>query len=211
MNTEAFVHMLARGAGPAPRALALRRLAPAAAIGLLCAVLASLWFLGPIPVPMWAGHAPWMKLLYAGLLAAAAAWWAGRLGRPAARLARPQTALLAVILAMALLGLVSWWLNPPEQRPEALMGHSWNGCSFNILLLALPGLAAALWALRGMAPTKPALAGAAAGLFAGALGAAGYALACTETSPSFVALWYTLGMGWSTALGALLGPRLLRW
>ena len=48
-------------------------------------------------------------------------------------------------------------------------------------------------------------------LFAGALGAAGYALACTETSPGFVAAWYSLGIGLTAALGAIVGPRVLRW
>jgi hypothetical protein len=72
-------------------------------------------------------------------------------------------------------------------------------------------LAAALWALRGLAPTRPRAAGGAAGLLAGAVGAAGYSLACPEASPGFVAAWYTLGIALTGGLGALLGPRLLRW
>ena len=39
----------------------------------------------------------------------------------------------------------------------------------------------------------------------------GYALACTEASPAFVAVWYTLGIIVTGAVGALLGPRVLRW
>ena len=49
------------------------------------------------------------------------------------------------------------------------------------------------------------------GLLAGAVGAFGYAFACEEASPAFVAAWYTLGMLMAGALGALLGPRVLRW
>ncbi|MFY8018220.1 MAG: NrsF family protein, partial [Inhella sp.] len=42
-------------------------------------------------------------------------------------------------------------------------------------------------------------------------GAGAYALACTELAVSFVAAWYTVGMLMTGALGALLGPRVLRW
>jgi hypothetical protein len=46
---------------------------------------------------------------------------------------------------------------------------------------------------------------------AGSLGALGYALSCTELSPAFVAVWYSLGIASTGALGAALGPRMLRW
>ena len=39
----------------------------------------------------------------------------------------------------------------------------------------------------------------------------GYALSCTELSPAFVAIWYSLGIALAGALGAVLGPRILRW
>jgi len=91
------------------------------------------------------------------------------------------------------------------------LGSSWLSCPWNVLALSLPGLGAALWAVRGLAPTRPRAAGFAAGMFAGALGALGYALACQEGSAAFVAVWYTLGIGLTGGLGALLGPRVLRW
>jgi hypothetical protein len=77
--------------------------------------------------------------------------------------------------------------------------------------LSLPALAAAFWAVRGLAPTRLRAAGFAAGLLAGSLGAFGYALSCPEVSPAFVAVWYTLGIGLTGAVGAGLGPRVLRW
>jgi hypothetical protein len=92
-----------------------------------------------------------------------------------------------------------------------VLGHSWASCPTNVLLLALPTLAGALWALRGLAPTRPRAAGLAAGLLAGGIGAFGYALSCTELSAAFVAVWYSLGIGLAGGLGALLGPWLLRW
>lgn len=49
-----------------------------------------------------------------------------------------------------------------------------------------PSLCAAYWAIRGMAPICLVLAGAAAGLFAGAIAASAYALRCTEMELPFL-------------------------
>jgi hypothetical protein len=38
-----------------------------------------------------------------------------------------------------------------------------------------------------------------------------YGLYCREWAAPFVLVWYTLGVGLSAALGALVGTRLLRW
>jgi hypothetical protein len=50
-----------------------------------------------------------------------------------------------------------------------------------------------------------------AGLTAGALGAAIYALHCGETGGAFVLVWYSLGMVTPALAGLVLGRRLLRW
>jgi hypothetical protein len=84
-------------------------------------------------------------------------------------------------------------------------------CLKSIPFLAAAPLVAVLLALRQGAPEHPALAGAAAGLFAGAIGAACYATHCPDDSPVFVAAWYTLGIGIVAAIGAAAGSRLLRW
>jgi hypothetical protein len=211
MRTDAFIELLARGAGPAPRVVAARRLAPAAGLGLLLSALLALTLIGPIPASMYATPVPWMKLAYAGTLAAAAGWLTARLARPIARLALPRGLVLAVIGAMGLLGLAALIATPSGDRMAALLGHSWLTCPWNVLAFSLPALAAALWAVRGLAPTQPRAAGFAAGLFAGAVGACGYALSCPEVSAAFVAVWYTLGIGLTGLLGARLGPRMLRW
>jgi hypothetical protein len=78
-------------------------------------------------------------------------------------------------------------------------------------LIALPVFVAALLVLRSLAPTQPALAGAAAGALASGAGAAVYALHCPELGAPFLAVWYVLGMAIPVVLGAALGPRLLRW
>lgn len=211
MKTDALIDLLARDAGPAPRAVAARRLAPAALAGLLVSAVLAAVLIGPVPREMFATPAPWVKLGYAGSLALAAGWLAARLSRPVARLAMPARATTAVVLAMAALGLLAWWTTPLADRTQGLLGHSWTTCPWNVLALSLPALAGALWAVRGLAPTRPRAAGAAAGLLAGAVGAFGYAFACLEPAVSFVAAWYTLGIGLTALLGAALGPRVLRW
>jgi hypothetical protein len=211
MKTNDLIGALATGAGPAPRAVALLRLAPVALGGLLAAALGALGLLGGVPADMWFGPALWTKLAYAGALVLAAGWLAARLGRPAADARTAQRAVLAVVGLMALAGVAAYAATPPAGRGVALFGHSWLRCPWAVLGLSLPALAGAFWALRGLAPTRPRAAGLACGLFAGALGAAGYALACTEQSPTFIALWYSAGIAMSAAIGAGLGPRLLRW
>ena len=108
-------------------------------------------------------------------------------------------------------GLLAWAGTPVDGRRAAVMGQAWLTCPWNVLLLSTVPLALALWALRGLAPTRLRAAGGAAGLLAGALGALGYSLSCPEASPTFVALWYTAGVALTGALGAALGPRVLRW
>jgi hypothetical protein len=62
-----------------------------------------------------------------------------------------------------------------------------------------------------MAPTRLRLAGAAAGFAAGAVGALVYSVHCPELAAPFLGVWYLLGILIPTAVGALLGPRLLHW
>lgn len=211
MKTEALIELLARGAGPAPGAMAARRLSLAAAGGLAASALLAFGLIGPIPAHLYGTPVPWMKFAYAASLALAAGWLTARLARPVARLAAPRGALIGVLVVMGLCGVLALVRAAPGTRAAELMGLSWWACPWGVLALSLPALVGSLWALRGLAPTRPAAAGFAAGLFAGALGALGYSFSCPEPSPAFVALWYSAGIGLSGVAGAVLGPRLLRW
>jgi hypothetical protein len=55
------------------------------------------------------------------------------------------------------------------------------------------------------------LAGAAAGLVAGASAATVYGFHCPETAAPFILVWYSLGIALAAGLGALAGPWVLRW
>jgi hypothetical protein len=211
MKTDDLIDMLARGAGPAPSALAFRRLAPAAGVGVgLSGVLAVL-LLGAIPAAMYATPAPWFKLLYTGALAGSAGWLTARFSKPGASARLPAALLLGVALLMLAFGAMTLTTLPSHERLSALLGHSWLSCPWNVLALSLPAFAGAVWALRGLAPTRLRLAGFAAGVFAGSLGAFGYSFACPEASAAFVAVWYSIGILLSGLLGAVMGPKLLDW
>lgn len=211
MRTDALIDMLAQGAGPAPHAVAARRLVPAVCLGLFMSSVLALLMIGPLPSAMFATPAPWIKLAYSLTLAVAATVLTARLSRPVARLAAPRTAVAAVLVTMGLVGAASLWATPAGERAAAVLGLTWFLCPWMVMAVALPALAAMLWAVRGLAPTHLRGAGFAAGLLAGAVGATGYSLACPETSAAFVAVWYTAGIGLTALVGTALGPRVLRW
>lgn len=211
MRTDDLIAMLATGAGPAASPRDGRMLAAGLPVALAAAAAVVAAWLGFLPPDLWAGSATGPKLAYAAALAGAGLWLVRRLGRPGAD-ARLPAALLAAVLALAfVLGLVDYLATEPAGRGMRLMGKSASQCPAAILGLSLPGLAVALAAARLLAPVRLRLAGAAAGLAAGGTAAAAYALACTEAAPAFIAAWYTLGMALAAALGALVGPRVLRW
>jgi hypothetical protein len=84
-------------------------------------------------------------------------------------------------------------------------------CPWIIAALAIPIFIAALWALRGLAPTRQRWAGFSAGCLAGAAAAALYAIHCRDAAAAFVFSWYTAGILLPGLVGMLIGPRVLRW
>jgi len=212
MKTDELVAMLAAGAAPVEPGATSRRYATALGWGALGATLLMAIVLGVRPDLADAARLPmfWMKLAFPACLAAGALIAATRLSRPGVQLGRVSAALAAPVLAMWL--LAAFVLATAAGEREALIfGDTWNECPLLVALLSLPVLVAAFWAMRGLAPTRLATAGAAAGLLAGTVGALIYALHCPEMEAPFLAIWYLLGMLIPTAAGALLGPRLLRW
>jgi hypothetical protein len=213
MNTDELARLLATGAGAVDRRAPVRRAGAAIAIGvLIAAALMALW-LGVRPTLVRDAAAPmlWVKFGFVAWLTAGGAMAALRLARPGVRLARVPGVLAAPLLVMWVLAGIALAGADAPQRTTLLLGQTWSACPFNIAVLSLPVFAAALWSMRSFAPTRLAWAGAAAGLFAGAVGAFVYAFHCPELAAPFLGLWYVLGMLIPAALGALIGPRVLRW
>jgi hypothetical protein len=153
----------------------------------------------------------WVKFFYTALLALIAFRLTERLGRPGTNAERPMRLLVLPVLGLVVLGVVQLSVAQASTRMHLVMGGSAQVCPWRIVILALPIFAGTFLSMRQLAPTRPVVAGAAAGLLAGALGAWVYAFHCDESAMPFVALWYTLGMAAVGALGAAAGRLLLRW
>ena len=151
------------------------------------------------------------KLCLTVLLAAVSGALVLRIARPGACIRRITLLLAIVPTLLAGANLAELSAVPADLWGQRLIGSNAKFCLASIPFLAAAPLVAALLALRQGAPERPALAGAAAGLFAGAIGAACYATHCPDDSPLFLAAWYTLAIGFVAAIGAAAGRRLLRW
>ncbi|MFZ0496294.1 MAG: NrsF family protein [Methylocella sp.] len=151
------------------------------------------------------------KVCLAFLLVALSGPLVLRLVRPGAGVRRAAL-MLAIVPALLLAAdLAELLAVPAAEWGQRLVGANAIFCLKSIPFLSAAPLVAVLLALRQGAPEHPALAGAAAGLFAGAIGAACYATHCPDDSPLFVAAWYTLAIGFVVAIGTVAGRRLLRW
>ena len=128
---------------------------------------------------------------------------ARRVGRESILVAIPFAVI--IVLALREIGLhqVAEW--PPHAD------HAVLECLWQIPALAASALIILALAARRLAPTNLTRAGAYIGLLAGGIGAVGYALHCHNDSVAFVAIAYTVAMLQTTLLGAVLGPRILRW
>jgi hypothetical protein len=212
MNTDDLINMLASGESRPPT-IPVRRIAALIAGGILVSFALMALFLGVrsnlMQVLSWPTF--WLKFLF--VLALACVGWrlTARLslpGRRSAAIAALIALPLAVIWSVAAMSLMQ---AAPDERSELFWGSTWRVCPFLIATLSVPIFIAMLRAMRELAPTRLRLAGAAAGLTAGASAAAVYCLHCPEMAAPFVGFWYVLGMLIPTAAGALAGPRLLRW
>ena len=213
MKTDELVTLLATGAGPVEPNASSRRYATALGWGAFGATLLMAILLGVRPDLDAAARLPmfWIKLALPAFLTVASLVAASRLSRPGAQLGRLPAALAAPVLAVWLLTAYVLLAAPPPERVELVMGRTWQYCLFSLPMLSVPVFVATFWAMKGLAPTRLALAGAAAGLLAGAIGALVYALHCPEMEAPFLGVWYVAGMLIPAAAGALLGPIVLRW
>ena len=213
MKTDDLIGMLAGGAPDVETDGVRRRYVTALGWGAFGTLLLLTIWLGARRDIAAAALLPmfWVKLAFPAALFAGALMAALRLSRPGARLGRAPLAMAAPVLAMWLLAAAVLLGASPETRNQLVFGISWTVCPFYIATLSVPALAAALWAMKGLAPTRPVFSGAVSGLLAGALGALAYALYCPELAAPFIGIWYLLGMLIPAAAGGVLGPWLLRW
>lgn len=121
--------------------------------------------------------------------------------------------LLAVI-PFVLIAILA--LNENSGTHVPAMSHhegftSWFECLWQIPALSIPAFVILTLVVRRLAPTNLTLVGAYIGLAAGGIGAVGYSFHCGHDSFAFIATFYTLAIFEMAMLGALFGPRVLRW
>jgi hypothetical protein len=213
MKTDDLISLLATGVTRVDHKAVLRRFARALPLGLAGSLVLVAIVYGVRPDLASVAQTPifWAKVAFPAAVALAAALTVSRLGRPGVRGGYAWALVAVPFVAVLLAGWMTVGAATPEQRAPLMLGISWRTCPFNILLLSVPTFAAVFWAARGLAPTRPRLAGAAAGLFSSALATIAYCVHCPEMSPAFWSIWYAIGMLLPAAIGAWLGPRLLRW
>jgi hypothetical protein len=212
MKTDQLIALLSDDLVPVRRGVVLRWLLAGLAAGLLLAVLDMMMMLKPRPdlAAAMAGGPFWMKISYTAALTILGLVIVQRQARAGADSRIPLYALGAPVVALIVLAAVQ--LSAPQADSAALlMGQTWSVCPWLILGLALPVYAGLMLALRRLAPTRLSLAGAAAGLVAGASAATVYGFHCPEVAAPFILVWYTLGIAMAAGLGALGGPHFLRW
>ena len=212
MDTDQLIRTLA-----ADNAHPARPVGFALMLALLAAAPVSLLMffteLGIRPDVMTAIRNPFFDLKFAVTLALAIAAIAVslHLSRPEASLRGFGWLLLAPVGILA--AAIGGEMMMPQRMPmmSRMVGKNSSICLVAIPLLSLPFLAGALIGLRHGAPSRPALAGALAGLLSAGLAATLYASHCTDDSPLFVAVWYTIATALVTAIGALAGAKWLRY
>jgi hypothetical protein len=212
MKTDELIALLAEDLQPARRFMVARWLLLGVILGAALSTLLMMTTIGPRPDIHAAMQlrAFWVKFLYTLALAGLGFVLAARQAR-AGQSSRSLTLALAAPVA-ALMVLAGIQLSAPNANAAQLvMGSTWMVCPWLILMLSLPLTLCLLMAMRRLAPTRLTLAGAAAGLLAGAVAATIYGFHCPEMAAPFLLIWYTLGIGFSAVFGAFLGPRLLAW
>jgi hypothetical protein len=124
---------------------------------------------------------------------------------------KPLVLIGLMYLALFAAGLIAFVLTPHTDWSGMAFGPQWSACLICIPLFAFPPFLALVLAMRKEAPTNLRMTGAIIGLVAGSLGAAAFALHHSGSSLLFISLWYGGSILLCAAIGALLGPRLLRW
>jgi hypothetical protein len=213
MRTENLTALLAANLEPVDSGRTMRRYVLGISVGTLAALILAggVLHLNPALPREVSRSAFWVRELFCASLGALAVLCVARLGRPGARLGFLPTGIAAVVLIMWILAAMSLVSAASQSRVHLLLGSSFAVCPFLIAFISAPLSLSFVWILKGLAPTRLRWTGAGAGFAAGSIGALVYTLHCPELATPFIATWYLLGILVPAAIGAWLGPRLLRW
>lgn len=213
MKTDQIIEMLSTNVEPVKPGRFQATLFLALILGgaaAFCLMLATVGPRADISTGMLSAHIA-LKLLFTLILIGAGTILLTKLARPGQDGRRSYFVILLSFLALAAAGAGALVIHPSAGWGHMVMGTDWVMCVFCIPAFATVPFAALVWTLRQGAPTNLRRTGAVAGLVAGALGAVAYAFHCPDDSIPFIALWYGVMVALCALIGALVGPRVLRW
>ena len=213
MKTDELIDMLSTNVEPVKGAEPRNLLMIALAVGAVAALCLMLAIFG-VPADALGGQYFGLKALALvvtlGLVAAGTRFLI-KSARPGEPGRKPLLFIGLLLGAILLAGAVALVLAHPAAWSGMIFGPQWAACLICIPLFAITPFASLVWALRKEAPTNLARTGAIAGLVAGALGAAVFALHHPGGSIPFLVLWYGGPIALCALVGGILGTRLLRW
>jgi hypothetical protein len=171
---------------------------------------------GPRPELGSTRHLAWtaVKLLFALSVIGTGAPFLVRSMRPGMEAHASFATVLSPFLAAIVVALAMLLVVRPEAWIKMLLGASatsYRGCFLCLLSFAAIPFVTLVWVLRKGAPTRLRLSGTLAGIVAGGVGAVAYALHCDSDAIPFIGIWYSAAILLCAAIGAQLGPWLLRW
>lgn len=213
MKTDQLIDMLSTNIEPVKPGRFKKALALALIFGGAAAFCLMLFTVGPrsdVSAGILSGFVA-LKLLFTLILITAGTVLLTKLIRPGEDGRRSYAVILFSFVALGLAGAGALVIHPPVAWGHMVMGTDWVMCVLCIPFFATVPFVALIWTLRQGAPTHLRRAGAIAGLVASAIGAVAYAFHCPDDSIPFIALWYGVMIGICALIGAMLGPRLLRW
>ena len=186
-----------------------------AATGLAIALAAAAFFamLGPRPDITTAAETYrfLFKFLFTITLAVSAFGCVRTLSQPGKSWHKVILSLAVAPALIAMAVVVELFALPSDTWSATMVGTNGFVCLTYIMLIGLGPLGIFLRTLHYSAPTRPALAGAVAGLLAGGIAATYYAAQCTDDSSLFIATWYTIAIAILAILGAFGASRFARW
>lgn len=213
MKTEELIVMLGTNVEPVDHRKVTRTVSAAIAAGIAIALVVMVIALGirtDLTNKVALTYLP-LKLVFTLAIVVLTSLALTRIARPGGERTTPVALVALPFVAIMLLAAISLAAAPRSYWDEMIVGDKWLECVLSVPIIAITPFALIIWAVRRMAPTDLVRAGALAGLVAGGISAAAYALHCTDDSLPFVALWYGGTIALCTLAGATLGPRLLRW
>lgn len=215
MNTENLIKQLSRNARPQPTLSPAAAVMIAAIAALVVALALSIVWLRPradlIIAEIGQNHVFLLKIAFALAVVFSALPIVRDLSIPGRRLGFWTLLTILPFTAIAILAV---------HELSHLSVHQWSHhvglastleCLWQIPALAIPALVILMIVVRRLAPTDLVRTGAYIGLTAGGIGTLGYAFHCHDDSLAFIAIFYTLSILEMMLLGALIGPRALKW